>query len=361
MIERGRDMVALIFCGDLKYCPYIKRYIEILDMNKNSYKIYFWNRSGDYIDLDSTYEYYNQSSKLNKAKIGKLIDFVEYRRWLIKKLNKDRPDKFIILSTLTGIILSDYIMKNRNQYIFDIRDYSYEYLGVYRDIESRIIENSFLTVISSKGFKSFLPKKNYIIAHNFNRNDIKGVYKFKKTDERITFVWNGLIRYFDYQKQYLDVLKNDERFLIKYHGDGPELDMYKQYAKMQKMKNIFFTGIYKNDEKEEMLKGADILNNCYGYRKNAGNKLKFAVSNRFYDGIIYHIPQLVEGEGFKTQWAKKSGIGISIQPNCDFADNLYNYYMHLDETKFDDNCDKILHMVLEEDDLFISSIEKFVS
>ena len=32
-------MVALVFCGDLKYCPYITRYIERLEQNNVKYKV----------------------------------------------------------------------------------------------------------------------------------------------------------------------------------------------------------------------------------------------------------------------------------------------------------------------------------
>ena len=69
-----------------------------------------------------------------------------------------------------------------------------------------------------------------MIAHIFNRKDVYEGIQINKTDGTIRFVWNGLIRYFEYQKSYLDVLKNDNRFEIVYHGDGPELDLFREYC-----------------------------------------------------------------------------------------------------------------------------------
>ena len=109
-----------------------------------------------------------------------------------------------------------------------------------------------------------------------------------------------------------------------------------------------------------MLKDAHILNNCYGYIHGAGNKLKYAVSNRFYDGMIYHIPQLVEPEGFKTNWANTSGLGVSFSPDKEFADRLYEYYESIDNSCFDLICERELQKVIEEDDTFIRMIDTFI-
>ena len=38
-------MIALVFCGDLKYCPYISRYVERLENAKVDYKVILESRS----------------------------------------------------------------------------------------------------------------------------------------------------------------------------------------------------------------------------------------------------------------------------------------------------------------------------
>jgi len=353
-------MVALIFCGDLKYCPYIKRYIERLEKFNIDYSVYFWNRGGYNLKLPNNYYYFDSASKLNKSKFNKLFDFIGYRKWVLDRLKSDKPNKIVALSTLTGVFLGKHLYKGSASYVFDIRDYSYEHINPFYRIEKKIIDNSAFTAISSNGFKAFLPEHEYIIAHNFNRNDISGNAVFRKCDGKIKFVWNGAVRYFDFQKKYLNALKNDERFQIIYHGDGPQLDLYKRYCEVNGFENVIFTGGYDNNDKAELLKSANILNNCYGRSENEGKNVKYAVSNRFYDGMIYHIPQLVEPEGFKTDWTLKSGIGCNIDADESFADRLYDYYMSIDEVQFNKACQNTLQEVLREDDQYVAMIDQFI-
>lgn len=353
-------MTGLFFCGDLKYCPYIERYIERLEMKSVKYNVYFWNRTGGKMNLPANYIYYNMPSKLNKNMLEKLFDFRSYQKWCISKIISDKPNKVILLSTLDGMLISKTLRKNKIPYIFDIRDYSFEYVPFFKLIEKRIIKKSIFTAISSKGFCNFLPKSSYIIAHNFNKKEKLKNYIFQKSSGPIKIVWNGVMRYFNFQKKYIDALKNDPRFLMIYHGDGPELDLYKSYCQKEKINNVIFTGSYDNRDKEKLLSDADILNNCYGYLKNAGNKLKYAVSNKFYDGIIYHIPQLVEPEGYKTDLVLKSKIGINFTANECFADSLYNYYHSINENEFNKSCDRIYESILAEDQEYIKKIDNFV-
>lgn len=300
------------------------------------------------------------ASDLNKSKLKKAFDFLSFRRWLISQIKKDNPDGLIILSTLTGVILGRFLYARSTRYIFDIRDYSYEHIKPFYKIEKEVIENSEFTAISSKGFEEFLPKRNYVIAHNFNRNDIRKGENLQKTTGKINFVWNGVVRYFEFQRLYLDALKNDERFEIVFHGDGPELEKYKNYCRNQGFRNVIFTGSYDNSLKNELLREANILNNCYGYIESAGSKLKYAVSNRFYDGVIYHIPQLVEPEGFKTEWVNRTGIGLSLSVDDKFADKLFDYYKNLEESSFDLSCDQLLQEIIKDDDYYIERIDRFI-
>ena len=354
-------MVALVFCGDLKYCPYISRYIERLENAQLDYKVYFWNRSKFNLQLSDHYIYYDEASELTKSKIQKLLDFIKFRKWLIKQLKRGNHEKIIALSTLTGVFLGKFLYKRKGSYIFDIRDYSYEHIRPFYAIEKKVVENSAFTAISSAGFKVFLPDCEYVIAHNFNRNDIIDDAKFKRAEDKISFVWNGVVRYFEFQRYYLDALKNDPRFDIVFHGDGPELELYKNYCADNGFTNVSFTGSYNNADKASLLKKAHILNNCYGYTHGAGNKLKYAISNRFYDGMIYHIPQLVEPEGYKPEWTSSAGIGVAYPPDEHFADMLYEYYRNIDSDSFDLACDNELQHVIDEDDKYIKMIDEFIS
>ena len=352
-------MVVLIFAGDLKYCPYIERYIERLESKQIEYSVLFWNRGGFHFDLPENYYYFDYPSRLKQSKVTKLFDFLHFRKWVLSTVAKLHCEKVIFLSTFSGVLFFDIAKKYKKRFILDIRDYSYEFFAPYRYIENEIIKNSYFTAISSKGFREFLPKEDYVIAHNFNRKDFKPGRKKAPCQDPIHIVWNGVMRYFDFQRQYIDALANDERFLLIYNGDGPDLDQYISYCNARNIKNVHFSGSYDNDDKSKLLNNADLLNNCYGYMSNAGCKLKYAVSNKFYDGIMYHIPQLVEPEGFKTDWVTGAGVGTSIKIDSCFADLLFDYCHSIPES-FDTDCDNLLHEIVGEDDQYIQSINLFL-
>lgn len=352
-------MISIIFCGDIKYCPYLSRYTARLDTVKAEYEVLFWNRSFFNLDVEKNYSYYDSPSAEDLGKVKKLIDFLGFRKWVKKQLLTSKPDGIIFLSTLSGVLLWDIAKKYKRKYIFDIRDYSYENIGLFKRVEKRIITESYFTAISSKGFKAFLPEHDYIIAHNFNRNDMVKTFCFEKQQEPYKIVWNGTVRFFECQRQYLDVFKNDPRFCMVYHGTGTDLEKYKKYCQDNEIINVKFTGVYDNKDKMTLVQDAAFLNNCYGGR--GGDELRYAISNRFYDGIVYHIPQIVESNGYKAEETKRFGVGMEVVPSIDLPDKMYQYYKSLDEKKFNKACDQALAEIIAEDDNYIKQIDNFVS
>lgn len=186
-------IVGIIFVGDLLYCPYLKKYVEILEKINTKYEVLYWNRSGKEIVNNEHYLHYDKTSKLKKNKLNKIADFYSYRRWLVKILSKRRYDKFIVLSTLSGILLIPELSKMKGKYLFDVRDYSYESFPLFYIAEKRIIKQSGLTVISSKGFENFLPRHTYLYTHNVSIDDHENYkdYSFRKKDKKklMLFGW----------------------------------------------------------------------------------------------------------------------------------------------------------------------------
>ncbi len=352
-------MISIIFCGDIRYCPYLSRYTDRLDVAQSEYKVLFWNRAGLKLNIKENYRYYDSPSAEDLGKAKKLIDFLGFRNWVKKQLKEIKPNGIIFLSTLSAVLLWDVAKAYRGRYVFDIRDYSYENISIFKKLESRIIANSYFTAISSKGFRAFLPEHEYIIAHNFNRNDMVEPFRFARKSEPYQIVWNGTVRFFDYQKNYLDVFKNDPRFILVYHGAGTDLEQYKKYCIENGITNVSFTGAYDNRDKAKLLENAALLNNCYGGRD--GDELRYAISNRFYDGLVYHIPQIVEDGGYKAGEARRLEVGLGVEPTSDLPDKLYQYYTGLDTDAFNLNCENALKAIISEDDDYIQRIDDFAN
>lgn len=356
--ERIEPMISIVFCGDLRYCPYLVRYTDRLDAAGAAYEVLFWNRAALSLDVPANYHYYDKPSPESLGKAKKMLDFLGFRGWVKKQLRRAKPDGVIFLSTLSGMFVPELAKKYQGNYIFDIRDYSYESLPPFYKIERRLIENSYFTTISSKGFRAFLPEHEYVVAHNFNRNERTEPFVFRRQAPPYQIVWNGTIRYFDYQKQYLDAFANDPRFTFVYHGEGTDLEQFRSYCEAQGIRNVRFTGAYDNKDKALLIRDAAVLNNCYSL--DFGDEVRYAVSNRFYDGLVYHIPQIVEAGSFKAQETARLGVGLAVDSVKDLPDRLYDYYNHLDAAAFDRACDVALREIIAEDDAFIRRIDQFI-
>lgn len=352
-------MISIIFCGDLRYCPYLPRYTERMERADCAYEVLFWNRAGLKLELPDNYFFYDSASDEAAGKGKKARDFFGFKRWLNDSIRKSKPDGLILLSTLSGVLCVDILKKYTGRYIFDIRDYSYEHIAPFRYVEQGVIKKSYFTAISSRGFQHFLPEYDYVIAHNFNRNEILPGKAFVKRDCPLLLVWNGTVRFFDHQKGYLDALKNDPRFQLVYHGAGTDLATYRAYCQREHIENVVFTGPYDNKNKPLLLQDAAILNNSYGGR--SGDQLRFAISNRYYDGLIYRIPQLVEAGGYKGSIVESAGLGLAQDVCQGFADRLYQFYESLDEERFNASCEQTLRTVIREDDIFNERIDWFIA
>lgn len=356
-------MIGIVFISDILYCPYLDKYANILNLENEEFEVLFWNRENKKIDYPSNFIFFDYESKKNRLPIFKISDFIRYRKWLIKKIKNQKYDKLIILSTLSGMIISDILIsKYKKKYIFDIRDYSYENNILFYNIEKKIIKKSYFTCISSNGFKEFLPKEyNYLTVHNFNKSELyhKQMFRKKNFGDRLSVVFIGGVRYFEHQSKIIDRLMNDSRFEMIYHGGSFELDKFIEYCKKNAVRNITFTGEYENKDKNKLLRNADILNNSY--KTDKVMEVKYAISNKYYDGLIYGIPQLVETETYKSHIVEKLEIGIGLDPyDKNFANRLYDYYFNINVENFNRTCENELKQVLNDDDKYTKNIKKFL-
>lgn len=81
---------------------------------------------------------------------------IYFRKTLKQIIEKGKYDRIVILNTLPGILLSDILLeKFESRYILDIRDYTYEKYGFYRNRVNQLIDHSFISTISSMGFYHF--------------------------------------------------------------------------------------------------------------------------------------------------------------------------------------------------------------
>ena len=110
------------------------------------------------------------------------------------------------------------------------------------------------------------------------------------------------------------------------------------------------------EERYEFVKNTDIIHNIY----NDTNTL-LAMGNKYYDGLIFRIPQICMLGSFMGQLCEKHGIGISLDPQDEyFADKLYYYYKNLKIQDFYNGAERVLKDVLLEYKLGVEFIREVI-
>ena len=266
---------------------------------------------------------------------------------------------------MTGMLLADLLTgRYRKRFIYDIRDYSYERFGLYKSIEARIVDASAFTCISSEGFLEFLPRdREYVVADNFVDSDIRAAegmrFHKKAPGERLRLSYVGFVRYFQENRKILDELIDDPRFLLSYHGIGADYDRLLEYQRQHESAHLEVTGYFDfGRDKAGLCAQADIINNFYPHTLEIQ---RLATTNKAYDGIIFHRPQLVSAGTFSQKLAESWGVGCALSiGQSDFADRLYDYYHQIDEAEFNRNADAALEAILRRDALYRERIDRFI-
>lgn len=350
---KNKMRILIIGFSKLKYMPYLQPYL-LKYANENNYiDIIYWNRDGkDDISLDynihAFFEYNDILKTENKFK--KLFLFYKFRRFCLKKLKTNKYDLIITLHTFPAFLLRKYLIKNYfNRYIFDFRDLTYERFAFFKNRIGELIINSKYTFVSSAGYLKYLPNSEKIyITHNIFLEDLKHrEKKIWKSHDTIHISFWGLIRAVEINEKLMSSLFNSNRFILNYYG--PNTDdaiLMKEFARYKGYDDVFFNGEYINIDRYSFKQTTDLLHNIYS-NKNFNTQL--AMGNKFYDGIIFYIPQICCKDTLMGELVEAHNVGIAIDLDDELAyKKILDYYDNLDYDEFCDNCDNYLKIILDE-------------
>ncbi|MBP3793155.1 MAG: hypothetical protein ILA24_03840 [Ruminococcus sp.] len=337
--------------------PYIYTYSSLI---KGHLSIIYWDRESKNEKFeDATIYRYNEEIDYD-SKIGKVSGFFGYRNFIKKILKKNRFDTIILLQTWAALLIGDKLRKEySNKYIVDIRDYTYENFFAVKKYEQFIFKKAGLCVVSSNGYKSFLPKGKYFTTHNlreisqFDRIRIRNRSK-AKAQLNIAFI--GVVSYQDQCKKLLLALKNDKRFILSFIGTRAiELQAFCQN---NNIKNVRLIDSFDSSTIIDHYNDVDIVNNLYG---NNTPILDYALSNKLYFAAEFAMPILVCPSTYMETITNKYGIGITIPKyNRSLGDYIWDSYHKIDWDEFTRSCDKFLSKAKMEQQVFLKRIIKML-
>ena len=340
----------------MKIMPYANFYLDQIDCSKHEVHMVYWNRDLKDEDL-SRYKniHFHEFRKFmldSIPKREKLSSFWGYRQFVLPILKSQKFDLIISLHTMPGIVLWDQLISRyRGKYIFDYRDHTLENNFVFGKMIKTFARNAKLVFVSSDAFRRYLPISEdveVVTSHNIladslkHRDDRKSSYK---PNDKVRVSFWGLMRHTNHNKQIIDRIGNDSRFELHYYGRGLKIeDDLKEYCKQNNVTNVFFHGEYKPEERYDFINNTDIIHNSY-FDEN----MMLAMSNKYYDGVIFRIPQLCMEGSFMAQRCLAKGVGCSLDPaDPKYADRLYDYFTSIDQDSFDKNCDDDLEDIMNE-------------
>lgn len=349
--------IALILPGPIWSAPFVRIYTKILDDLQVDYTIISWNRDGN--DSPEGIQF-NYRLSLKVSSLSKLIGYYKFARFAKKTIRREQYDKLVVFCPQSGIFMTSLLKKYANKYIFDYRDLSIEQNSIFHNLFRKVLKYSYANVISSPGFKKALPTGyKYIISHNFDTKVVERTLEEPTGDdwniEKLKVVLTiGGIRDFESNSEVIKNLGNEKEYFLRFVGRGISAEALRLYSEERSVKNIEFTGYYPKEEEPNYIKKSTFLNIFYPRILSHDT----AISNRFYNSLIYKRPMLVTKNTTQGDLAEKYDVGIAVE-TCENVKEYLDSFLQKDFKRYAERCNALLKLFLDEQQNFYETVNNF--
>lgn len=351
--------IAIIVPNNLWYCPFVSAYTRILDEMNVEYDIISWNRDGSC----ETGIQYNVSLE-RKSRFHIYVEYQKFIKFVKNTISEKGYKKIIVSTSQPGIFLSSYLKENfKGKYIFDYRDLSIEQLLPFKFAFRTLLANSYANVISSPGFKRFLPKGfTYIQTHNIVADAIRAALNAKchynppQKDDVIRILTIGGIRDYESNVEVIDGISNKRKIELSFVGKGVSADALKNYVCRSSINNVTFEGYYPKEKEKDYIMHSDFINIFYP-RTNLHDA---AISNRFYNSLAYRKPMIVTANTTQGDFASTYNVGLAIEDCTNLDIKIEKYLETLDTNAYEANCRNLLSHFYDEYCEFEKVVKQFI-
>lgn len=351
--------VGILMFQNMRYAPFLKMYENLLmDMNNVQYDVIYYERDKSLNEIKDANHIalpWHGKGTLAAPKYEKFANFLFYANDAKKVLAEKKYDFLIVLTSFPSVLISNYLRKEYSgRFLVDIRDYTQERFKPYFKIEEKVFSKAALCVISSPGFVNFLPNIDYYICHNIDAVAAsKKICSFDKAyNRRLVIAYIGSISYETQCKQLIDLVIDDERFEFHFYGNESNGTEISRYINSKNNKRVKMMGEFLPSEKPSIYAASDLVFNCYG---NDRILVKYAISNKYYDGAIYKRPLLVSPNTSMAEFSQGFAYALDLG-NIDGLDDLYSWYYGIDEEEFISYSDSVINKSLSENTKFLEKV-----
>lgn len=317
--------IALICPSNMLLMPYVKNYEAILTENNLDYEVINWDRNNS--EELNVLTYRDRKSGHRRS----FFDYWKYSLYIKQRLKEKKYEKLVVFGLqlaffLKGILLNNY----NNKFVLDIRDYN-KIMKLYNF--EKIIESSAFTVISSHGYRDWLPASSkYLINHN-TRVDSTQLDEIKEGFDKegeVLVSYIGSLTNLNQNIEFIELLKNNANYKLSYSGEGTINKSLEQYLKYNHIYNVEVSGKYLQDEEAKLYCKADLVNLIID-RNNLNSKT--CLANRLYNAVIYGKPIVTLDGTYISVLVKKYKLGI-VSENIENIKNdieIYKNHFNLEE------------------------------
>lgn len=350
--------ICFITMGNIYTVPYLATYTKHIE---TAYSFIYWDREGKN-ENDVSNTYYRFSKSLNPtSKMGKVFGFIEYRKYVKNILLKEKFDLVIFLQTWSALLMADIVVKHyAGKYIVDVRDYTYENNYLIYNREKKLMKNAAMCVISSEGYKEFLPPHNYFVFHNVRelpKEKVTLIRERRKEKDVLNISFIGYVNYQEQHKKMLISLKNDQRFHLNFVGTrAMELS---DFCKENDIRNVTLIDTFDSSNILEFYENTDFVNNLYG---NHTPTLDYALSNKLYFAAELNIPILTCPDTYMSKVSSEYGFGFDVDvSDALIGDKLRSYYESINWIELSNGCDRFMEKVQLEQDESYKALRRILS
>lgn len=355
--------VGILMFQNMRYAPFLKMYEKLLKEMKNvEYDVIYYerDRSLDEIKDDNHIALpWHGKGTLAAPKYEKMANFLFYAKDAKKLLKQKKYDFIIVLTSFPAVLLSNYLSKNyAGRFLVDIRDYTQESFKPYFMLEEKAFSKAAMCVISSPGFVNFLPKMKYYNCHNIDISaGSADMPEFIKAEgRRIILSYIGSISYETQCKQLIDLVKADERFEFHLYGNEANGTEVSEYVAQINNPRIKMMGAFTPVDKDRIYADSDLVFNCYG---NERMLVKYAISNKYYDGALYRKPLLVSPKTSMADFSGEFAYALDLG-NITDLNGLYQWYQALDGEAYTKFANELVENAIEENRVLLEKIGKSI-
>lgn len=356
--------VGILMFQNMRYAPFLKMYEKLLrEMDNVEYDVIYYDRDKSLGELKDSHHIalsWHGKGTLAAPKIEKMANFVFYAIDAKKFLSKKKYDFVIVLTSFPAVLLAGYFKKHyKGRYLVDIRDYTQEKFKPYFKLEEKAFSNAAMCVISSPGFVNFLPKHHYYNCHNIDANAaiIERPHFSKAHGRRIIISYIGSISYEMQCKRLIDLVVQDERFEFWLYGNEANGTEVSEYVLEKKCSRVKMMGEFVPKDKPKIYENSDLVFNCYG---NDRMLVKYAISNKYYDGAVFRKPLLVSPNTSMAELSGDCAFALDLE-NISGLEELYQWYENLDEKKYICFADRLLENAIEQNEELLTNIEACIT